>query len=178
MKVVNALLEELRTLIGDPAYSVDDRFRVAMNRIAGFLADAFGGEKDEVAVLWSRGDALRFVWPEYLAQQARDLPLNSPLPIAATIFRSGRSFLDNKLLERDHMVEYEFIKDPDGGSRMIWKMMGAAVTVDGQRLGVVQVSRKRGAFSEPGPDFTPGDLDLLEKILSRLGPLLLAVVPG
>ena len=175
MMAVNALLEELRTLIGDPAYSVEDRFQVAMNRLAGFLADAFGGEKDEVAVLWNRGQSLVFVWPDYLAQ-ARELPVNSPLPIAANIFRSGRSFLDNKLLVHEHMVEYEFIKEADGEARRIWKMMGAAIAVDGERLGVLQISRKRSAFAEPGPDFTPADLERLEKLAVRLGPLLQAVV--
>jgi hypothetical protein len=75
------------------------------------------------------------------------------------------------------MVEYEFVKDADGESRRIWKMMGAAIAVDGRRLGVVQISRKRSAFSEPGPDFTPGDLELLEKLAARLGPSLQAVVP-
>jgi hypothetical protein len=49
--------------------------------------------------------------------------------------------------------------------------------VDGERLGVVQVSRKRSAFSEPGPDFTPADLELLEKLIARLALLLKAVVP-
>ncbi len=176
MKAVSVLLEELRTLIEDQSYSVADRFHIAMGRIAGFVADAFGGDRDEVAVLWHRGSGLAFVWPDYLAK-ARELPLNSPLPIAANIFRSGRSFLDNHLLDRDHMVEYEFIKEPDGDSRMIWKMMGAAIAVDGERLGVMQVSRKRSAYNEPGPDFTPGDLDLLEKLLGRLGPVLKAIVP-
>lgn len=75
------------------------------------------------------------------------------------------------------MVEYEFIKESDGGSRMIWKMMGTAITVDDERLGVVQISRKRSAYAEPGPDFTPADLDLLEKLTARLGPFLKAVIP-
>jgi hypothetical protein len=177
MNAINALAEELRTLIGDPDFSVEERFQVAMNRMAGFLASAFGGEKTEVAILWARGDTLAFVWPDFLAR-SKELPVNSPLPIAANIFRSGRSFLDNRLLEREHMVEYEFIKEPDGGSRMIWKMMGAAIPVDDERLGVVQISRKRSTFAEPGPDFTPADLDLLEKLAARLGPFLKAVIPG
>jgi hypothetical protein len=41
---------------------------------------------------------------------------------------------------------------------------------------VVQISRKRSAFNEPGPDFTPADLERLEKLAARLGPLLKAVV--
>ncbi|MCX6554962.1 MAG: hypothetical protein NTZ12_08120 [Candidatus Aminicenantes bacterium] len=44
-------------------------------------------------------------------------------------------------------------------------------------MGVVQISRKRSAYNEPGPDFTPADLDLLEKLAARLGPFLKAVVP-
>ncbi len=176
MEALNALVEELRTLITSSDLSAEERFRVGMNRMAGFLADAFGGEKAEVAVLWQRGNSLSFLWPDFLAE-ARDLPIQSRLPVAAGIFRSGRPFLDNRFMQRDHMVEYEFVKEPDGESRRIWKMMGAAVTVDGQRLGVVQISRKRSAFGEPGPDFTPADLELLEKLAARLGPFMKAVIP-
>ncbi len=176
MNDVNTLIEELRTLITTSEFSADERFQVAMNRMAGFLAEAFGGEKAEVAVLWNRGDSLSFLWPDFLAE-AKELSVKSRLPVAASIFRSGRPFLDNRFMEREHMVEYEFVKEPNGESRLIWKMMGAAITVDGERLGVVQISRKRSAFSEPGPDFTPADLDLLEKLTARLGPFLKAVIP-
>jgi len=176
MNDVNALVEDLRALIATSDFSAEERFEVAMNRMAGFLADAFGGEKAEVAVLWNRGDSLSFLWPDFLAK-AKEVSIKSKLPIAAKIFRSGNSFLDNRLMEREHMVEYEFVKEADGESRRIWKMMGAAITVDGERLGVVQISRKRTAFSEPGPDFTPADLELLEKLTVRLGPLLKAVIP-
>lgn len=175
MEAVNALVEELRTLISTSDMPAAERFKVAINRIAGFLADAFGVEKAEVAVLWNRGDKLSFLWPDFLAE-AKEVSVNSKLPIAANIFRSGRSFLDNKLLVHEHMVEYEFIKEADGESRRIWKMMGAAIAVDGERLGVLQISRKRSAFAEPGPDFTPADLERLEKLAARLGPLLQAVV--
>jgi hypothetical protein len=176
MNDINALVEELRMLIATSEFSAEERFQVAMNRMAGFLAEAFGGEKAEVAVLWNRGDKLSFLWPDFLAE-ARELSLKSKLPIASRIFRSGDSFLDNRLMEHEHMVEYEFVKEADGESRRIWKMIGAAITVDGERLGVAQISRKRSAFSEPGPDFTPADLKLLEKLIARLGPFLKAVVP-
>ncbi|HEX7502456.1 MAG TPA: GAF domain-containing protein [Acidobacteriota bacterium] len=176
METVNALVEELRTLISTSDIPAGERFQVAINRIAGFLAAAFGVEKAEVAVLWNRGNALSFLWPDFLAA-AKELPVRSALPIAANIFRKGDSFLDNRFMEREHMVEYEFVKDADGESRRIWKMMGAAIAVDGDRLGVLQISRKRSAYGEPGPDFTPADLELLEKLAARLGPLLQAVVP-
>lgn len=176
MNDVNALIEELRTLISTSEFAAAERFQLAVNRLACYLADAFAVEKAEVAVLWKRGDKLSFLWPDFLAA-AKELPLKSKLPVAANILRSGRPFLDNRLMVHEHMVEYEFIKEGDGESRRIWKMMGAAVTVDGERLGVVQISRKRAAFNEPGPDFTPADLELLEKLCARLGPILKAVVP-
>jgi hypothetical protein len=176
MNDVNALIEELRTLVSAPEIPAAERFQVAMNRMAGYLAAACGVDKAEVAVLWKRGDKLSFLWPDFLAE-AKELSLKSKLPIASRIFRSGDSFLDNRLMEHEHMVEYEFVKEADGESRRIWKMIGAAITVDGERLGVVQVSRKRSAFSEPGPDFTPADLELLERLIARLGPFLKAVVP-
>lgn len=176
MNDVNMLIEELRALITTTEFSAEERFKAAMNRMAGFLADTFGAEKGEVAVLWKRGDSLSFLWPDFLAG-AKDLAIDSALPIAANIFRNGNSFLDNRFMEREHMVEYEFVKETDGESRLIWKMMGVAVTVDGERLGVVQISRKRTPFSEPGPDFTPADVDVLEKLAARLGPLLKAVIP-
>lgn len=176
MNDVNALIEELRKLITTSEFSAEERFQVAVQRLAAFLAAAFGVEPTEVAILWNRGNTLSFLWPDFLAE-AKELPVKSKQPIAAQIFRSGDSFLDNRLAQREHMVEYEFVKDADGESRRIWKMMGAAIIVDGQRLGVLQISRKRSAFSEPGPDFTPGDLELLEKLAARLGPSLQAVVP-
>ena len=176
MNDVNALVEDLRALITTSEFSAAERFQVAMNRMAGFLADAFGGEKAEVAVLWKRGKSLSFLWPDFLVG-AKKLAIDSKLSVATGILRSGRPFLDNRLIEREHMVEYEFVKEGDGGSRLIWKMMGVAVTVDGKRWGVVQISRKRSAYNEPGPDFTPADLELLEKLAARLGPFLKAVIP-
>jgi hypothetical protein len=176
MDAVNALIEELRTLITTSEFSAEERLQVGLNRMAGFLAEAFGVEKAEVALLWQRGKTLAFVWPDYLAE-ARELPVRSRLSAAARIFRSGDSFLDNHFMEHEHMVEYEFVKEPDGEARRIWKLMGAAITVDGERLGVAQISRKRSAFGEPGPDFTPADLALLEKLVARLGPSLKALVP-
>ena len=176
MNDVNALIEELRTLITTSEISAEQRFRVAVQRVAGFLAGAFGVEPAEVAILWNKGNTLSFLWPDFLAE-AKELSVKSKLPIAARIFRSGDSFLDNRLQQREHMVEYEYVKEADGESRRIWKMMGAAIAADGRRLGVMQISRKRSAFSEPGPDFTPGDLELLEKLDARLGPSLQAVVP-
>jgi hypothetical protein len=176
MNDINALSEDLRVLVATSELSAEERFQVAMDRMADFLAAAFGGEKDEVAILWKRGKSLSFLWPDFLAE-AKEMPIKAKLPIAANIFRSGRSFLDNQLIEREHMVEYEFVKESDGGSRLIWKMLGAAITVDGERLGVVQISRKRSTYNEPGPDFTPTDLDLLEKLTPRLGALIKAVIP-
>lgn len=176
MNNVNTLIEELRTLITATEISAEERFQAAMKRVAGFLAGVFGVEEAEVAILWKRGDSLAFIWPEFLAA-ARELPVKAKLPIAANIFRSGTPFLDNRFVGREHMVEYEYVKEQDGESRLIWKLMGTAVTVDGQRQGVVQISRKRSAFNEPGPDFTPADLELLETLASRLGPSLKAVVP-
>lgn len=175
MEAVNALVEELRVVISSPEIPAGERFKLAIQRMAAFLADAFGVEKAEVAVLWKRGRTLSFLWPDYLAE-AKELAIGAKMPVAANIFRDGRSFLDNRLQVHEHMVEYEFVKDEDGESRRIWKMMGAAVTVDNERLGVLQISRKRSAFSEPGPDFTPADLERLEQLAARLGPLLKAVV--
>ena len=176
MNDVNILIEELRTLIATSEFSAAERFQVAMNRMAGFLAEVFGGEKAEVAILWNRRASLSFLWPDFLAG-GKELSIHSTLPIASNIFRSGCSFLDNRFIERKHMVEYEFVKESDGGSRLIWKMMGVAIVVEGERLGVVQISRKRSAYTEPGPDFTSADLDLLEKLSTRLGAFIKAVIP-
>ena len=175
MEAVNTLIEELRTLISTSEIPAEERFHVAIHRMAGFLAETFGCERTEVAILWNRGNSLAFLWPEFLAE-AKELSIKAKLPIAANIFRSGTSFLDNRFVGREHMVEYEYVKEQDGESRLIWKLMGVAITMDQERLGVVQISRKRSAFSEPGPDFTPADLELLEKLTARLGPLLKAVV--
>jgi hypothetical protein len=176
MNDVNTLIEDLRELIATSEFSAEERFHLAIERMAGFLAAAFGVEKSEVAILWKREQSLSFLWPDFLAE-AKELSVNSTKPVAANVLRSGCPFIDNRMMEREHMVEYEFIKEADGESRRIWKMMGAAITVDGVRLGVVQISRKRSTFSEPGPDFMPADLNLLEKLTARLGPLLKAVIP-
>jgi hypothetical protein len=176
MNDMNELIEELRIVITATEFSAEERFQTAMKFVAGFLADAFGVEQAEVAILWKRGDSLAFIWPEFLAG-AKELPVKAKQPIAAKIFRSGTPFLDNRFVGREHMVEYEYVKEEDGESRLIWKLMGVAIMVDSERLGVVQISRKRSAFSEPGPDFTPADLEALEKLAARLGPSLKAVVP-
>ena len=176
MNDINTLNEELRALIASADFSAEERFQVAINRMAGFLANAFAVEKSEVGIMWTRGSTLVFLWPDFLAK-AKALSIYSQRPIAANIYRSGRSFIDNHVIDREHMVEYEFVKEGDGGSRLIWKMIGAVIAVDGERLGVVQISRKRSAFNEPGLDFTPADVTLLEKLVAQLGPFLKAAVP-
>jgi hypothetical protein len=68
MNDINILIEELRKLITRSELSAAERFEVAMNRMAGFLAAAFGGDKAEVAILWQRGKSLAFLWPDFLAE--------------------------------------------------------------------------------------------------------------
>ena len=110
MNDINVLIEELRKLVATSELPAPERFQVAMNRMAGFLAEAFGGEKAEVAILWKRGKSLSFLWPDFLVG-AKKLAIDSKMSVATNILRSGCSFLDNQLIEREHMVEYEFVKE-------------------------------------------------------------------
>jgi len=151
----------------------EEKHRQVLENIARYYMEYYQAEKDEVALFFpnSLKTSLKFVYPFYL-NQADEIPINSKKPIVSRIFRSGLSFLDNELVDKERLFQYEFIKNYDDEARIIWKMMGCVIHFNQEKIGVIQISRKRSSFQSLGADFTAEDLEFLEQSIAKLAPFL------
>lgn len=167
------IIQDLQGIINNQDLEQEEKRRQVLEKIAAFYIDRYQAESDEVALFFPNElkTALKFVYPFYLSQ-ADEIPINSKKPIVSRIYRSALSFLDNELVDKERLFQYEFIKNYDDEARIIWKMMGSVITFDQEKIGVIQVSRKRASFQSLGPDFTSEDLEFLEKSVAQLAPFL------
>ncbi len=144
-----------------------------IKRTAAFCVNCFGTQQDEVAIFLINKDltALSFVYPPYLVD-TKPIEVASDIPVVSRIFTTGNSILDNRFLERERLYQYEFIKGEDYESKLIWKIMGAAIFQGDDKIGVVQISRKRAAYSDVGDDFSENDLLQLESLAIQVAPVI------
>lgn len=135
------------------------------------LASVFGIDITEVGLLRLDGPNLRFVFPAEL-QDAGSIPISSSAIAARTAVNKISEFF-NQFAQVPHhnvfeTVKLEGAKDADA-PLPIQKLMSAPIlNEENEALGVVQVSRKGVTPAAAGPDFTAGDLELLERAARRI----------
>jgi hypothetical protein len=56
-------------------------------------------------------------------------------------------------------------------------MIGAAIEVDKDRIGVIEITRRSVSFEDAGDDFSDKDLLFLEKTIKILAPFIKKVMP-
>jgi DNA-directed RNA polymerase subunit H (RpoH/RPB5) len=105
------------------------------------------------------------------------IPINSDEAIVATIFRTGRSIVENNLQHRTHLAVFHMIKIPDMGILPLWKMMGAVIKVKDEKIGVIEISRRSPTFEECGKDFTFTERDYLTNTIEEFAPFIQKVFP-
>ncbi len=156
----------------------EDLLHIVINDIATFFYENLKLDANEVAILLSNDEKtiLSFAYPEYLIN-AGMIPVNSTEAIAATVFRTGRPFIENNLQQQKHISIFQIIKTPDQKIKLIWKMAGCLIAVDKEKIGVLEISRRAVNLSDAGPDFTVHELEFMEKSIAKLAPVLIRVLP-
>lgn len=129
------------------------------------IAEIFRVRETEVALLELRGSLLNFVFPPELST-AGAIPVSSSAVAARTV-QTKNAELFNSFAQVNHFSVFELVKLGDRGldAQVIQKLMSVPVlTIEGDVLGVIQVSRKGPRAEIAGPDFTQADLHKLERI--------------
>jgi hypothetical protein len=134
------------------------------------VAGIFHVRLTEIALLHLDNKVLRFLFPQELKAMGM-IPLSSP-SIAAHTALSGEPETFNNFAEVKHASVFETVKLGSSAEKQaIQKMMSAPVLDENHNvLGVLQISRKGSDTSSSGPDFTAGDIRLVQaaaKVLSK-----------
>ncbi len=169
---VNKIKEDLSTA------SQGTKLGAVVNRIVQFYVDNLEVSKEEVAIIMSDKDKtlLHFVCPEFLLNSG-SIPIVSNDAIASVIFRSGNPIIENNLQHRKNLSIFQAIKVPEKGIQPLWKMIGAAIAVEGEKIGVIEISRRAPSFEESDRDFKASDLGFLETSIEKFAPILQDVLP-
>ena len=164
--IANLLLSLQEELGKSPDKDKADR---VIKRIVAFYMDNLGVQEDEVAIFFpnKQKTALSFAYPTYLVNSGI-ISIESPDAIVSQIYRTGKPFIDNKFLEKEHLSVFEFVRTPQSETKLIWKMIGAVISYKGEKIGVIEISKRRSAFSDVGSDFTQENLKFLEQSILQL----------
>lgn len=176
MKEFNLLLEKLKK--DTEKESSEGNLKKVIERIASFYIESFSAQIDEVAIILANKEKsiLSFAFPEYLVN-AGMIPVSSTDAIASHIFRTGRSMMENNFQQQKHLFIFEMIKTPDNKIKPIWKIIGALISTEDEKIGVIEISKRGTAISDIGGDFTLQDLDYLEKTIKKLAPFIKMAMP-
>ena len=158
--------------------NAEERFKIVIKEIEKFYTESLFLEEFEVAIFLTDKEksVLSFACPDYLINSGM-IPVTSTEAFTATIFRSGRGIIENNLQQQRHMSLFEIIRTPDGTIKPIWKMIGALIAVENEKLGVIEISRRAPGPGDVGEDFTQSDLHFLENTIKRLAPFIKKVIP-
>jgi hypothetical protein len=152
---------------------------VLLDQLAGVIALAFKGRKDEVALLnlSSDGKMLSFLFPTKF-QKIGAIPLTSSHSLATKTIRDKRGEIVNNFSVYKHPTVFESIDFSEKEKAApIQKIVSAPMVVESKVVGVIQVSRKGKAGDPIGPDFTQADLAELITVGTILGKYLVTVPP-
>jgi len=170
---VSKLIEEFRKAGAPPAEQ-------DFNRLAAQISNGFKAKKDEVAILRLSpdGKVLNFLFPIRLAVVGA-IPVTTEHSLAAKTIRQKQGELVNDFAAYKHPTVFEAIKlSEQEKATPIQKIMSSPMIVDGNVMGVIQISRKGYPGEKVGPDFTPADLDKLGTVGTILGKFLAAFPPA
>lgn len=177
MKNLNDLIAVLKVEIARPDKVA--AFHKVIEEIAKFYMENFQLKEEEVAIFLVNDEKtiLSFAHPEYLIDSGM-IPINSTEATASAIFRRGGGVLDNNFQQQRHLSVFEIIPTPDKTVKPIWKMMGALIPAEGEKIGVIELSRRAPNYEEAGEDFMREELDLLVNSILKLGFFIKKVMPA
>jgi hypothetical protein len=146
-------------------------------RIVKRVSGAFAVKNDEVAILLLTTDAkhLRFVSPRKLAELGT-IPVSKRDSIAVTILGKRVGEANNNVPMVKHVAFFESVKLRDRPAP-IQKMITVPILMNGDAVGVAQVSRKGETPAEAGPDFSGSDVKKAQEIFQAIAPYLYGARP-
>ncbi len=177
MKNINELIGTLTVEVAKPDKEV--AFKNVIREIEAFYTDNFFLNEFEVAIFLTNDEktVLSFACPSYLVDSGM-IPVSSTEAYSASIYRTGRGVIENNLHQQKHLSIFEIIRTPDDKIKPLWKMMGALIHVEEEKLGVIEISRRGSSIDEVGEDFSETDLQFLENSITKLAPFIQKVLPG
>ena len=176
-------MKDLSELIGTLAVEVakedkEKAFKNIILEIETFFTENFHLNDWEVAIFLANKDktVLSFACPAYLVNSGM-IPVISTEAFSASIFQSGRGLLENNIQLHKHLSLFEIIRTPDNEIKPVWKMMGALLKVEDEKIGVIEISRRAVNQADAGEDFTERELEFLENTTAKLATFIKKVLP-
>lgn len=156
----------------------EENFSELISHIVDFYIDNLKVSKNEVAILLVNEEktVLSFAAPEYLINSGL-IPVTSTEAVASAIFRQGESLIDNNFHAKKHLALFEIIRTPDQQVLTIWKIMVALVSVQNEKLGIIEISRRVKTEEKAGDDFTGRELSFLEETIKQIAPFIKKGMP-
>jgi len=173
MSTTLSLVSEMERIANALGTEREDASQVSLSSVAEKIAKNLGVKNDEVAILAvsTRWRHLHFLVPEAL-KKVGFVPLSSNSALAARTARDSRPEIENNFAAARHATVFEGVKITGEASEAIQKMISAPILLDGNVIGVIQVSRKGARPASAGPDFTAEDLGKILALCKPLGKLL------
>lgn len=176
-------MTELNELLGKLSMEVQNEDKKAaflntIKLIAGFYKEHLRLEDEEVAIFLTNDEKtiLSFAYPEYLVD-AGMIPVGSTEATAASIFRRGIGIIENNFQQQRHLSIFEIIRTPDDKIKPLWKMMGTLIAAEGEKIGVIEISRRGESAMQAGDDFGESDLQFLMSTIIKIAPYIKMVLP-
>lgn len=153
-------------------------FTMVLSEIEQFYTDNLSLNSYEVAIFLTNKEKtiLSFACPAYLVNSGM-IPVSSTEAYSATVFRTGRGIIENKLQQQKHLGIFEIIRTPDSKLMPLWKMMAALIAIGDEKIGVIEISRRGTTEDDAGENFTQTDLELLDSTIKILAPYIKKVMP-
>ncbi len=176
MKDLNELIGALHIIVAEQEKAA--AFDAVIKEIESFYVDNFFLNEYEVAIFLTNNEktVLSFACPKYLMNSGM-IPVSSTEAFSASIYRTGRGYIENSLHQTKHLSIFEIIRTPEDEVRPLWKMMGGLIAVEEEKLGVIEISRRALNQLEAGDDFSDSDLIFLESSIAKLAPYIKKVIP-
>jgi len=160
--------------IGDPL----ELFLDMAERIVKSVSIEFGAKNDEVAILVLTSDQkhLRFAAPRKFADLGT-IPVSKRDSIAVNVLARKSGEAMNNVPMVKHVSFFESVRIKDRPAVPIQKMITVPILLQGEVVGVAQVSRKGDSPAEAGPDFTQADVTKAQNLFSKISPYLVEARP-
>lgn len=177
MKDLNELIGKLGMIVQEE--DKDAAFAKLIQETADFYKETMHLLDEEIAIFLTNDEKtiLSFAYPQYLID-AGMIPIGSTEATAASIYRRGIGVIENNFQQQKHLSIFEIIRTPDGKLKPLWKMMGTLIAAEGEKIGVVEISRRGENQLESGADFTEEDLQFLMATITKIAPYIKMVLPS
>jgi hypothetical protein len=176
---MQALIEILSAMVSKRA-EVPDQQELLLDvgeRIVKSVSATFTVKADEVAILLltSDGRHLRFVAPRKFAELGT-IPITKRDSIAVNILGKRVGEAINNVPMVKHVAFFETVKLRDRPVP-IQKMITVPILLNGEAVGVAQISRKGETPADSGADFSGGDVKKAQELFQAVAEFLYRARP-